>query len=160
MMRLDRKSCNRGFTLVELIVVIVLIALLSALVIPGLLAYIDDIKDNECINHARSAVTAAQSEFSRLYQSGKKIYSAADRQKWVERMEFEEGASLSVEFGDPNELYRRASYTIVEALYTEGIRSVYYDGTEYSIKEAGSKPPLSVSLFSDNEIYTDIMVTE
>ena len=65
MRRKDRNQ--QGFTLVELIVVIVILAILAAILVPQLLGYIDKAKENQYILDAKNCITAAQAEISKLY---------------------------------------------------------------------------------------------
>ena len=71
-MKKIQKSDNKGFTLVELIVVIVILAILAAILVPALLGYIDKAKQQQSVLNAKSALTAAQAEMSTLYAKGVK----------------------------------------------------------------------------------------
>ena len=65
---------QHGFTLVELIVVLVILAILAALLIPALRGYIDNAKDKRLIAICRSCVTAAQTLSTEAYaQDGQVI---------------------------------------------------------------------------------------
>ena len=61
------KNDNKGFTLVELIVVLVILAILAAILVPALLCYIDEAKQKQLVLHGKSVYTAAQAVASQAY---------------------------------------------------------------------------------------------
>lgn len=58
---------NKGFTLVELIVVLVILAILAALLIPSLTGYIDRARQESIVAETRMVVLAAQTVLSEDY---------------------------------------------------------------------------------------------
>ena len=58
---------NKGFTLVEMIVVMVILTVLAAILIPGLLGWIDEAKGKQFVLSARSVYMSAQAIESEKY---------------------------------------------------------------------------------------------
>lgn len=68
---MKRENRNKGFTLVEMIVVIVILGILLAILVPGLFKYIKKAKDQQAIIECRAVVTAAQALALELYGKDK-----------------------------------------------------------------------------------------
>lgn len=62
-----------GFTLVELIVVLVILATLAALLVPSLTGYIDKARQNAVIAKARAVLVASQAVVTEAYADGKLV---------------------------------------------------------------------------------------
>jgi len=73
------KKNNKGFTLVELIVVLVILAILAAILVPALLGYIDRAREKQYVLNAKSALTAAQAQLTSIYAKAQPSLTSADK---------------------------------------------------------------------------------
>ena len=67
------KNKKKGFTLVELIVVLAILAILAAMLVPALTGYIDKANEKKAIATARQYYVAAQTVVSEAYAEGDEI---------------------------------------------------------------------------------------
>lgn len=61
---------KKGFTLIEIIVSVCLLAVLMALTVPGLMNYFEDIDQDRYVAETRSIVAQVKSSYSQLSLSG------------------------------------------------------------------------------------------
>lgn len=80
------RSGKGGFTLVELIVVLVILGILVALLVPALTGYIDKAKEKSVLAEAKNVVTAAQTTASELYASGTLTNSTLSKAETKEKI--------------------------------------------------------------------------
>lgn len=135
----SQKDSKKGFTLVELIVVLVVIALLAGLAIPLVIGYIDKAHEKQYMVEAKAALTATQSALSDAYTNGMTSLPRSLRNKAKETAEASDDSAFTIwtakHFSVADGTYRTsACYSIVEALYkTEDDHFVYFDGTEWTV---------------------------
>jgi prepilin-type N-terminal cleavage/methylation domain-containing protein len=66
-MKKIRQNSKKGFTLVELIVVLVILAVMAAMLVPALTGYIDEARREKDYQAAATVLTAAQSIQAKVY---------------------------------------------------------------------------------------------
>ena len=119
---------NKGFTLVELIVVLVILAILAALLIPSLTGYIDRARQESVVAETRMVVLAAQTVLSEEYGQNEN-FSAGEI--------VYEGAPASNPKGlkdEIHELSETKGHFRVKYSATAKVLEVTYDRDDYTCK--------------------------
>lgn len=62
---------KNGFTLVEIIVVLLILAILAAISIPSMIGYVNEARESELIQEAHNVLVASKAESTKLYARGK-----------------------------------------------------------------------------------------
>lgn len=130
-----KKSNNKGFTLVELIVVLVILAILAAILVPALLGYIDRAKGQQIVLNARSAYTAAQAEMTSKYAKS----LSSNQLVATEKNRIAQTADISVnDATKPCEVTiyvagakDHAAYTVKYLEYKQDGQTIVFDGKEW-----------------------------
>ncbi|MCR4609749.1 MAG: BspA family leucine-rich repeat surface protein [Eubacterium sp.] len=167
---------QKGFTLVELIVVLVVLAIVAAMVIPALLSYIDGAKDKEAKARAQKALTATQTALSDIYNDGGNRYDPDKRSKTRELAgsDTSDGTAFTVwtesvlwDGVTPATPDNIGSYTVKKALYKDDENTfLYFDGKKWTkydkaekvkamIEDAERKNVIYVWPFSQDFAYLD-----
>ncbi len=132
----SQKNSKKGFTLVELIVVLVILAIMAAAVIPALLGYTDHAKDKKYIETAKECLKASQTVLSDTFNDSantitmEKRYSAADMANVYIK-------GYNDDPDDPKKVGTRFIVWTSQRLEATGYKSTNADGTQY--KSAGTK---------------------
>lgn len=134
--QLKYNNSRKGFTLVELIVVLVVVAIISAVVVPALLGYTDEAKEKKYITEAKAAMSSSQTVLTDAYTDGltflpKRLRDEALSTSGLDsNTEFIVWTAKSFELADGT-FKTTSSYTINSVLYTTKDKNhyVYYNGT-------------------------------
>ena len=73
-----KKLNNKGFTLIEMVIVIVIIAILAAMLVPSLLAYVDNANQKSFINACDTIKTSVLTTVTNAYANNVTISKTAD----------------------------------------------------------------------------------
>lgn len=116
---------NHGFTLVEMIVVMVILTVLAAILIPGLLGWIDEAKGKQYVLSARSVYMSAQAIESEKYAAWDGTVAGAnhnlseqDKARILKMADAEEAVIEAIEFesntlGDSGASSNHGYFTVV-----------------------------------------------
>jgi prepilin-type N-terminal cleavage/methylation domain-containing protein len=153
-----RLKNKNGFTLVELLVVLVILAILAAVIVPTLTGYIERAREKNIIQNARRCLLAAQTEFSYMYGNDQPWlqhldnsntavfgFQTTDEAKTImKNAEVPDCSSLTVFCDAPLTDQSAASYKITSLLYSEGdfinAKYAFFDGTSWSILTSDKLP--------------------
>lgn len=135
MLKKVKRSDNKGFTLVELIVVLVILAILAAILVPALLGYIDRARNQQIVLNARSCYTASQAEMSSMYGKNEAIANIANNthtSSILNTADVPKCTALVVGVIDSdNTKTEHEDYTVAYVAYTENGQTVYFDGSSW-----------------------------
>lgn len=135
----QKKINDKGFTLVELIVVLVILAILAAILVPALLGYIDRARGSQLLLNGKSILTAAQAECSNLYgvaESTETIdtyLAGTDSATYLQRIADTADTpgtayfNLKAAAATPSSSNHNA-WTVNEVWYVEGTEAVHFNG--------------------------------
>ena len=137
------KKKNRGFTLVELVVVLAILAILAAMLVPALTGYIDKANDKKLIAKARSLYTSSQSVVSGEY---------AKNSSFEKTTKYFEDSGMNAEIIKLSEVDGEfecyialdSVYRVSELFYKENDKSVYFNDGQYEVAKDSSKPATTI----------------
>ena len=148
---MKKRNENKGFTLVELIVVLVILAILAAILVPALLGYIDRAREKQYVLNAKSALTAAQAELSSIYGEGGNLADLTDDRKEVIQntadvpgTAFTIGTNAALTTTTTATSANHDSYTIGTALYEENGVSLYFNGSSWTQATTAPTNPIQI----------------
>ena len=164
------KHKNKGFTLVELIVVLVFLAILAALLVPALTGFIDEALEKKIVAETRMVVMAVQTVASEAYGhlGAGKVLCSANPEEWMfhaasgstpagDGKYLQEIKKLAYVFdSNPNSFYyatASAQCKVLTLIYNNGVYTCTYNSNEQSYTTEKNKNtilPSGSSVVFDN----------
>lgn len=122
------KNNKKGFTLIEIIVVVVILAVLMAVAVPSVLKYIDTAQEAPALTEAHAIVTAAQKKVIEKYSQTRdeNVILDDNDNKWIEEF-VGEGGTVQGSITVTNKEVTRLLYQASNGLL------VLYENQEYKI---------------------------
>ncbi len=146
----EMKKNQKGFTLVEVIVVLVILAIMAAILIPSLINYIDKARQNSAQSECRAAVQATQTLSSEAYA----------KYKTIETIVFDDSTSDASSLSADGKTYTITAKDIKDLSEVEGtITGVAFEAPS-GASTAGKVDTLTYTLGSnsctyDSGVYTN-----
>ncbi len=133
---------KNGFTLVEVIIVLVILAILAAILIPSLVGYIDKANEKASIATCRSFVLAAQTIGSETYGEQGTLSTSGtsanvDKDKFLKEV-FDLAELDSTKYSGQIFMSPKGKVTTVE--FYDGEFHVTFTGTSYNVVSDSTKP--------------------
>jgi len=126
---MNLKQDKKGFTLIEIVIVLVIIAILAAMLIPSMMGWIDDSRQKSFLSEANSVKTAVEAEIVVAYAAGDPYDTAANLEvdpHW-NNIKDKLGADVS-----PTAAAGSSKATWVVDATTKKISEFTYTGTDYT----------------------------
>ena len=135
------KENKKGFTLVELIVVLVIIAILAAMLIPAMTGYINKAKEKSITSETRQAVMAAQTLVDEKYATTQETQITVGNVE-TSLVKIKDIQDLAEVKGEISDVAVDKDGKVTKLVYTNGGKTGTYngsatsDGDRYKVEKA------------------------